>query len=259
MQIGVAQMTSGASVPANRQVAAQLVRRGAEGGARLVCLPEYALFHGDETEWMRVAREETPSFLADMAALADELSVYVSVGSVLEDVPDDGTCANTSVMLGPDGAEVACYRKRHLFDVDLPDRAVRESDWLIAGTTPVVCDVDGWRVGLSICFDVRFAEHYAALREMGAELILVPSAFTAETGRAHWRPLLRARAIETQCFVAAAAQTGLCAPGKPCHGHAMIVDPWGEVLADCGETEGIVFADLDRVRLDDVRARIPMR
>ena len=258
MQIAVCQMTSTADVEANLAVAEKLVREAASRGARLACLPEYFSFYGAEADWKRAAREITPGVLKQMSSLAGELGVHLSLGSVLEDVAGSLKCANTSVMLGPDGCEIARYRKMRLFDVDLPDRAYRESDLLVAGGEPVVCEVEGWRVGLSICYDLRFPQHYAALRRMGAELVLIPSAFTAVTGRAHWGPLVRSRAIETQCFVAAAAQVGECGPGRTCHGHAMIADPWGTVLAEAGGGVSCQIATLDRQRLAEVRRNMPM-
>jgi len=258
MRVACCQMTSTPDPAANLDAAERLVHEAAGAGARLVCLPEYFACTGSPAEWKRVAREVTPAVLTRMGALAKRLRIFLLLGSVIEEVPGSPKCANTSVLLSPDGREIGRYRKRHLFDVNLPNGRRRESEVLVAGDAPVVCEAAGWRVGFSICYDIRFPDHYQALRRLGAELILAPSAFTTLTGRAHWRPLLRARAIETQCYLAAAAQVGECGFSGACHGHAMIVDPWGAVLADAGDAPGMIVADLDRAFLADVRRRMPL-
>jgi len=264
VKLALCQMTSGADAAANLAAAQTLVRQAAAEGAAFICLPEYFLYYGPQENWKQVAGEQTPPALAAMSALASELRVHLSLGSVLEDVPASPKVANTSVLIGPDGAERARYRKRHLFDVNLPaaaglpERKYCESDVLIAGDAPVVAHVDDWTVGLSICFDLRFPDHYQQLRRMGVELILVPSAFTAATGRAHWKPLLRARAIETQCYLAAAAQVGRCTPDKQCHGHSMLVDPWGRVVAEKDDGEGVILGELNKEAVDDARRAIPL-
>ena len=258
MKIALCQMTSGDDFAANFATAERLVRRSAAQGARLIGLPEYVPFYGAQADWKRIARQTTADVVERFSALAKELGVYLALGSVLEDIPGSAKVANTSIVVDPAGMEIARYRKIHLFDVTLPDRVYRESDTLQAGDQIVTCKVDEWTVGLSICFDVRFPEHYAALVAKGANLILVPSAFTAVTGKVHWEPLLRARAIETQCYLAAAAQTGQCMPGKKCHGHSMIVDPWGIIVGELTEGEGIVMADIDLSNYRHVRASMPL-
>ena len=258
MRIGICQMTSTADILKNLHAAERLVREAAACGAEFVCLPEYFSFYGEPEEWKRVAAEETPRIIGRMSDLAAELGIHLCLGSVLEDLPDSDKCANTSILLDPEGREVARYRKRHLFDVDLPDSRRRESEYLIPGKEPTVCNIAGWTIGLSICFDLRFPSHYQELRRIGAELILIPAAFTAFTGKDHWEPLLRARAIETQCCVAAAAQCGECGGGKTCHGHSAVIGPWGEVLAGLENEPGVALADLDRDEVARVRQMMPL-
>ena len=189
--------------------------------------------------------------------LAAGLGVYVLAGSIYEPSPVAGRVYNTSALFGPDGELLAAYRKIHLFDVVAGTVAYRESDDVAAGADVVTAAVDGVTVGLSVCYDLRFPELYRSLALRGAEILLVPSAFTAYTGAAHWEILLRARAVENGCFVVAPAQVGEHLPGRDCWGHSMIVDPWGIVLAELGEGEGVCVADLDLGRLAEVRAQIP--
>lgn len=258
MLLAVCQMTSGQDVDANLACARGLVRDAAKQGGQLICLPEYFLFYGDEQEYVAVAGEKTPGAVELLSADAARLGVWLSIGSVLEPTDVPGKVANTSLLIDPTGRTVERYVKRHLFDVNLPDRRYCESDFLVPGQAVVTAEVDDWTVGMSICFDLRFAGHYAELARRGAGLLLVPSAFTAVTGQVHWAPLLRARAIETQCFVAAAAQVGQCGAGKVCHGHSMIVDPWGEVLAELPDGVGVIVATLDKDVLRHVRQSMPM-
>jgi nitrilase len=258
MDVAVCQMPSGGDVEANLETACALVREAARRGARLVCLPEYFSFYGPQTDWNRVAREATPQVIARMSALALAQRVYLCLGSVLEETSHPEKCASASLVFDPRGREIARYRKMHLFDMDLSGAEYRESQSLVAGDTPRICKVDDWVVGLSICFDLRFPMHYQQLRRMGAEALLVPSAFSAQTGKEHWEPLLRARAIETQCYVVAADLSGPCGAGRICHGHSMIVDPWGTLLTGLEEGTGVAIGSLDRSHLADVRARLPL-
>ncbi|MBN2712930.1 MAG: carbon-nitrogen hydrolase family protein [Planctomycetes bacterium] len=256
-RVGVCQTCSSGSVEVNLAASEAFVRDATACGAELVCLPEYFTFYGAESDWKDVADNYSSVILDRFSRLAKELKVYLSLGSVL--TPGEGSekVYNRSHLLAPDGNLIAFYDKRNLFDVDLPDRRYRESDWLLPGEDMVTCDVNAWNLGMSICFDLRFSSHYTALAAMGADLIIVPAAFSAITGEVHWEPMLRARAIETQSYIIAAAQTGECA-GKLCYGHSMVVNPWGEVLVDAGIDTGVVFADLDHALVDQVRSRIPM-
>jgi predicted amidohydrolase len=171
---------------------------------------------------------------------------------------DDKRPYNSCVVFGPDGGLVARYRKIHLFDVELPDGSeLRESAAVTEGAEPVVVEIGGFRVGLSICYDLRFPELYRALVDRGAEVLLVPSAFTLQTGKDHWHVLLRARAIESQCWLVAAAQWGRHPKNRASYGHALIVDPWGTIVAECSDRVGLVIADTDRAYLERVRSMLP--
>lgn len=169
----------------------------------------------------------------------------------------NGAIANRLLLIRPDGEVAARYDKIHLFDVDLPDRTYRESQTFRGGDQAVVADLPWLKLGLSVCYDVRFPQLYRALAKAGAGMLAVPAAFTQITGQAHWHVLLRARAIETGCFVVAPAQVGVHPGGRRTFGHSLVVAPWGEVLADAGDTQGIVTATIDPARIAEARARIP--
>ena len=251
-------MTSGADTPANIARAGALVAHAAALGADLIALPE---------KWHRIdaparaveAAEPTdgPS-LSAAAGWARTHGVAILAGSVIERIDDDGPPANTSVLIGRDGEVLAAYRKLHLFDVEVGGRAYRESDGVRAGDAPALGWLDGVGVGLSVCYDLRFPELYRALVGGGARILTVPAAFTATTGPAHWEPLLRARAIENQCFVLAPGQIGRHADGSVSHGDSMIVDPWGTVLTRIDAGEGVGIADIDLADQQEVRGRMPV-
>lgn len=259
LRVAVCQMRSGSDLNANLAFAGEQARAAAAQGAGLVCFPEYTPGYVEESGWLDLAKTHGFAVIGHFAALARETQCAISLGSVLLPTDDPARAANVSILFDADGSEVVRYQKRHLFDVNLPERTFRESDFLVPGGETVVADCRGWRFGFSICFDLRFSAHYLALRQKGAEVILVPSAFTARTGRDHWESLLRARAIETQCYLIAAAQTGECSPEKSCHGHSMIIDPWGRILADAGDEPGLVVAELEKAVLRETRAAIPMQ
>jgi predicted amidohydrolase len=190
--------------------------------------------------------------------IARELDLDLVAGSVVEHRPDRDRSANTSVHFGPDGAVRAVYRKLHMFDVEVEGVRYAESEHEEPGSDVVVSALaDGTPLGMSICYDVRFPELYRELSERHARVLTVPSAFTLATTRDHWEVLLRARAIENQCFVVAANQIGENAPGRRSGGRSMIVDPWGVVLATAPDAEGVIVADLDLSRLEDIRRRLP--
>ncbi len=248
-------MTSGDDRRANLATAARLVRAAAAAGARLVVLPEkWPYIHGPRT---REGAEplDGPSLTA-ARGWARDLGVAVLAGSVIEDAGDDRPY-NTSVLIGPDGAVAGAYRKLHMFDVDVGGVSYRESAATAPGSEIVVAEVLGHRIGMSVCYDLRFPELYRRLVAGGAEVTVVPAAFTVATGRDHWETLLRARAIENQAFVIAAGQYGTHADGTASYGRSMVIDPWGTVLAQAADGEGIAVADLDFARLEDVRARLP--
>jgi predicted amidohydrolase len=252
------QMSSGADRAANLVRAEMLVREAAARGARLVVLPEVFAWRGPRDE--EPARvEPIPGPTSDaMAALAKACGIHLCAGSLLERGPDDRRAYNTSCLFDPDGRLVARYRKRHLFDVDLPGRvSVRESDTRVPGDDAIVADTALGRLGLSICYDLRFPELYRELVAGGAEVLLIPSAFTFHTGAMHWEPLCRARAIENQCYVVAPNQTGQSPHGFADWGNSLIADPWGRVVARASDGEGIALAEVDRSYLARVRRELP--
>ncbi len=252
------QMNSDDEVSRNLEIAERLVRRAALEGARFVALPEnFALM---AIEGVRLARTETleGEIVAWGRALARELSIDLLLGSIPESSPREGMRRNCSVLIDARGALAAVYRKIHMFDVELEKIVLKESSVVEAGQEVVTGDLDWGRVGLTVCYDLRFPELYRALRDEGAETLLCPAAFTAQTGPHHWHLLLRARAVENQAFVVAPAEVGFHGEKRQSYGHALIVDPWGEVLADAGDTdEGLAIAELDPAALERARARIP--
>ena len=257
----VCQMTSTSDAGRNLAQAEALVREAAARGARWIGTPENTNFLGPHAEKVRRAEPLDGPTCARFAALARELRVHLLLGSFNERAPEPGRCFNTSVLFGPAGDRLAVYRKIHLFDVDVPGGVTfRESDTVVPGSEVVVAETDVARFGLTICYDLRFGELYRALAERGAEVVAVPSAFTATTGRAHWEVLLRARAIETQAWVLAPAQVGRHDDGglRESHGHAMIVDPWGAIAAECADGTGVAIAEVDLARVDSVRRAIPV-
>ena len=248
-------MTSTADRERNIATAGELVARAAEAGARLVVLPEkWPYIHGPRT--LEGAEPLDGPAVAAARYWARELDVAVLAGSLIE-ARDEGLPRNTSVLVAPGGEVVATYRKLHMFDVDVGGVSYRESAATAPGSEVVVGAVLGRSVGMSVCYDLRFPELYRRLMLGGAEIIAVPSAFTSATGRDHWEPLLRARAIENQAFVLAAGQYGTHDDGTVSHGRSMIVDPWGVVLAQAPDGEGIAVADLDFARMADIRRRLP--
>jgi deaminated glutathione amidase len=252
------QMSSGADRADNVARATALVRAAAARGARLVVLPEVFAWRGPR-DGERASAEPIPGPTTEtFAALARECHIHLCMGSVLEAAPDASRPFNTSCLIGPDGSLLARYRKLHLFDVDLPGRvAVAESATRAPGDAVVAVPTPLGTIGLSVCYDLRFPELYRRLVRAGAELLLVPSAFTFPTGAAHWEVLCRARAIENQCYVIAADQTGRSPSGHADWGDSMIVDPWGRVLARAGDGEGIVVAEIDRAHLARIRRELP--
>jgi predicted amidohydrolase len=257
MRAAAVQLNSTDHYERNLEVAERLVRGAAADGADLVVLPEKWTVLGPP-EAIRAAAEplDGPALTA-ASGWARELGIFLVAGSVPEVVPDQEKLANTSVMFGPGGERLAVYRKVHMFDVEVGDVTYRESEIEEAGDQIAVADADGAKVGLTICYDLRFPELYRILALRGARVITVPSAFTERTGRDHWEVLIRARAIEDQVFMVAAGQTGSAPPHYRSYGRSMIVDPWGVVLAQAPDTEGFVSADLDFAAQDDVRERLP--
>ena len=257
MKVACVQLNSRADVAANVAAATALVEEAAAAGAHLVALPETWTYKGRRSGLAAAAEPPDGPSNAALAALAARHRIYVLAGSLYEPSGRQDHYFNTSVLFGPDGRPLATYRKIHLFDAVSGTTAYRESGHLVPGSQAVLAQVDGVGVGLSICYDLRFPELYRTLALRGARLMLVPSAFTAHTGEAHWEVLLRARAIENACFVIAPDQVGTHLPGRSCWGHSMIVDPWGTVLAVAEDGPGLCIADLDLAAVDRVRAQIP--
>ncbi len=259
LRLAVAQMNSHRPVADNLASMVSTVAECAAAGVEMVVFPENATLLAPDDE--RIAAAETLSGLqvSTVREAAARHGVGIVLGSISEVGPDPGRTYNTCVAIAPDGEIVGVYRKMHLFDVDVSeDTRFRESETVAAGPPAPVCvELLGWRVGLSICYDLRFPELYRALAANGAEILAVPAAFTLRTGLAHWHPLLRARAIENTCYVAAAAQVGPHYGRRESFGHALVASPWGTVLAEVDSGEGWVAGELDRARLQEVRAAIP--
>jgi predicted amidohydrolase len=254
VRVAAVQLSAGADPRSNVEAATELVSAAAREGARYIQLPEYFNYLGPKSRYGEVAEDIPGPTTSRMSALARETGATIHLGSLLERSAEPGRFYNTSVVLDPDGRVAATYRKAHLFDVDVPGEVENlESHEIVAGDELVVADVEGFVLGLSICFDLRFPELYRELCRRGATVLAVPAAFAAATGRAHWEVLLRARAIENHAFVVAAAQVGSTPGGFATWGHTMIVGPWGEVLAaSTSDGPDVVAAVLD---LDEVRRR----
>ncbi|MBL9037742.1 MAG: carbon-nitrogen hydrolase family protein [Archangium sp.] len=252
------QMTSGADKAANLDAAERLVRKAAKLGANFVGLPENFGWMGPEPERAGSAEALDGPTLTRMAELAKDLRITLLAGSVLESGAPGGRLFNTSALFGPDGARLGVYRKIHLFDVQVGDgQTYRESAAVAPGTEVVVADAPVGRVGLSVCYDLRFPELYRRHADAGAVLLTVPAAFTLMTGKDHWEVLLRARAIENQAYVVAPAQQGKHPKDRQTWGHAMVIDPWGLVTARASEGEGVAIAPFDGDLLARVRSTLP--
>src|SRR4051794_8440602 len=258
IRVACVQMTSRSDKAANLARAEALVARGASTGADVVVLPEKWNLIGSADDYRAAAEPlEAGESVNAMSTWARTLGITLVGGSITERRDGREKLSNTSCVFDPEGELVAVYRKIHLFDVEVGGNVYRESEAEEPGTEPVVARGEGWPIGLTVCYDVRFPELYRILALEGAELVTVPAHFTTPTGRDHWHVLLRARAIENQCFLAAAAQWGETIRGKPAYGRSLIVDPWGVVLAQAPDEETVISAELDRARLRDIRAKLP--
>lgn len=250
-------MTSTDDVEANLARAEAWIERAARAGAGLVALPECFACMRAEGAHNPSAGPLRGRVLDFLQTAARRHGVVVAGGTLAETSPDDARTYNTSVIVDDDGSLVGVYRKIHLFDLCLPDLVLRESDAVRPGASIEVARTRAGTLGLSVCYDVRFPELYRALVERGAEILMVPSAFTVPTGSDHWEVLLRARAIENQCFVIAAAQYGVHSPQRRSYGRSMIIDPWGLILAQAPDGEGLAIAEVDLERQRAVRSRLP--
>jgi predicted amidohydrolase len=260
MRIGVVQMTSTGDLDANLKSTRELVGRAASGGAEFIALPENFAYLRREGESFPCAQGLDGRIVETLRELAREHRAWILGGSFPEAIPGESRVHNTSVLLAPGGEVVAIYRKLHLFDVDLGGGGggrFRESEHVAAGDQVVVAPTPFGPLGLSICYDLRFPELYRQMIDRGARWIAVPSAFAPHTGKDHWEPLLRARAIENQVFVIAPAQSGRHSPDRSSHGRSLIVDPWGLVLAQAPDGPGVILADCDPEAQDRIREAIP--
>jgi nitrilase len=259
MKIAAVQTVSTPDVDRNLEAAARLIARAVREGAQLVALPEYFCLMG-QRDSDKLTHAETPgdgpiqSFLAQQAR---QHALWLIGGTLPLLVDTAQRARNACCVYGPDGALAARYDKIHLFRFETDRESYDEARVLEAGTLPVALQAGALRVGLSVCYDLRFPELYRALANPPCDVISVPAAFTYPTGRAHWELLLRARAVENQCYVLAAAQGGIHENGRRTWGHSMVVDPWGEVLAVLPEGEGVVAAEVDAKRLAQVRQQLP--
>lgn len=260
MKVAVFQSRTGIDPVANASVLVDAVARAKAGGADMLFTPEMSgLLDQNRSRAVAHLRDEAGDpVLAAVREAAAEQGIWVDIGSLALTGGADGRLVNRGFVIDARGDVRARYDKIHLFDVDLPTgESWRESNAYAPGQRSVIATTPWAKIGLSICYDMRFPDLYRALSNAGAELLSVPAAFTVPTGRAHWHVLLRARAIEAGAFVVAAAQWGEHEDGRATYGHSLVVDPWGEVVLDMGEGEGLGFADLDMERLADVRARVP--
>ena len=258
MRAALLQLTSSDEPAENLATLRRMLAEAAAGGAEIACTPEVTnMVAPRERLLARAVPEDEDPVLEGVRDEAALHGLWVAAGSLAVRLPD-GRLANRSFLVSPEGEVAARYDKLHMFDVDVSERETwRESATFQAGSRAVVARTPLGALGLGICYDLRFPQLFRALAKGGAEVLLLPAAFTRPTGEAHWEVLLRARAIETGCFVLAAAQTGTHANGRETHGHSMAVTPWGEVLADAGREPGVTLVDLDLRRVAEARERVP--
>jgi predicted amidohydrolase len=262
MQVAIVQLNTQEDPELALERVRHWIAAAASSGAELVCLPENFGFMGEEARKRELAERLDGAFpgpiLSTLMEAATKHGVWVLGGGMPERSDDLARPYNTAVLIDRSGGVAATYRKIHLFDVSLPDgTSYRESAATSPGTDVVTAEVLGKRLGLSICYDVRFPELYRRLVDQGARIVTVPAAFTLTTGKDHWLPLLRARAIENQVYVVAPAQHGRHSRGRQTYGKSVIIDPWGEVIAQCSEGEGVATARLDFEYQDRVRTALP--
>ena len=256
--VAAVQMTSTDNVRANADTARKRIREAAAAGAELIALPEnFAYLHPEGTP-VRFREDLDGELVGSMCEEARRLGRYLLLGSIPERIPRSPRVYNTSVLIGPGGAVVAHYRKMHLFDIRARGRVVLdESRTVKPGNNPVIADTSLGRLGLTVCYDLRFPELFRRLAQGGAQVIFVPAAFTSYTGPHHWLPLLRARAIENQCWVVAPAQVGRHGHGRKSHGETAIIDPWGEVVQRLPRGQGWIQARIDLDFVTSVRMELP--
>jgi predicted amidohydrolase len=258
-RVACVQMTSARDVAPNIDAATRMIREARAAGADFILTPENTAMMEPKRPLVleKALPEERHPALPAFQALAAETGAWLLVGSLAVKL-DDKTCANRSFLIDAAGGIVARYDKIHMFDVDLAGgESYRESATFRPGAEAVLAEIPWGRLGMTVCYDLRFAYLHRALAQVGADFLSVPAAFTKPTGEAHWHVLLRARAIETGCFVFAAAQCGEHAEGRKTYGHSLIVSPWGEILGDGGDAPGIVMAEIDPAKVAEARRMVP--
>ena len=256
---GLVQMRTGRTIETNVQEATRMIREAVAGGAQYVQTPEVTTqMEPDRAKQMVETRPEDGNpVIAHFRALARELKVWLHIGSMAVAV-ENGQLANRAILIGPTGVVAARYDKIHMFDVQLPGgETYRESKIFRPGSEAVVVDLPWGKLGLSICYDLRFPALFRALAHAGAEMLAIPAAFTKPTGQAHWHTLMRARAIETGCYVLAATQGGKHEGGRETFGHSLVVAPWGEIVAEAGIEPCVLFADIDLTKVAEARGQVP--
>jgi len=258
LKAAAVQLASDDNKERNVARAVKFVKQAISAGAELVVLPETFNYRGDAKDLAPIAEEIPGKSLLPLIDLAKKHSVWILAGSVYEKARNSTKPYNTSVLIDNSGDIVAKYRKIHRFDISIDGKEILESKRNLAGKEIVVAEIDGIKVGLSVCYDVRFPELYRKYSEKGVELICIPSSFTAPTGEAHWEVLVRARAIENQCFVIAPNQSGVGAGGVRTFGNSMIVDPWGRIMTRAAQdSEEVIYANLDLAELHETRKNLP--
>ncbi len=259
IRIACLQVNSGSDYQTNLETVTVMAREAAGAGAQFILSPEYALMMDGSGKVMReraLTADGAPA-LGELQSLARELGVWFLAGS-LTLRSDDERIVNRSFLISAAGQVVASYDKIHMFDVTLPDgRMIRESSTYKPGARAVVTDTPWGRLGMTVCYDLRFPGLFRTLAQAGAQMITVPSSFQRQTGKAHWHTLLRARAIENECFIIAPAMCGDHPGNRQTYGHTLVIDPWGEIIADGGEAPGIVYADIDVARVAKIRGMMP--
>lgn len=259
LKVGLIQLNTGNKVGPAVDQAETYIREAAAGGAQFITTPEttHLMEMDRKAVLLKASFEDDDVGLKRFCALAAELNIWLHIGSLIIKIADE-KLANRAFLISPKGEIKARYDKLHLFDVDLPHgETYRESRLYQAGSEAVLAETPFGKIGMTICYDLRFPYLYRQLAEAGADIILVPAAFTVKTGEAHWHTLLKARAIETGCFVLAAAQTGLHDTGRYTYGHSLAIDPWGSVLADSGKEPGVTLVDLNLAKVASTRLTMP--
>ena len=259
LRVACIQLTAGSDKAANLEQAERLVARAVSLGAELVVLPEkWNLVGNAEVLHEGAETLEQGESVRAMATWAKQDGVVLIGGSIAERREGRDKLSNTSLVFDAEGDLIARYRKLHLFDVEIAGQSYRESEAEEPGDEVVLTETGGWKIGLTICYDLRFPELYRLLALAGAELVTVPANFTLQTGMAHWHALLRARAIENALYLAAPGQIGEPLAGRPSYGHSLIVDPWGTVIAEAPDSGTVVVAELERRRVSEIRSRLPV-